>query len=267
MKKKLVSSHYLECQATDRVHEVFSHMHNEDIHDVLVYDKKRFVGMLDRHLVHTVRFNKSATIKKFVRKVKKLSLNLSEEDAARLLLDNNLHALPVTDSKKILGIVRAFDLVQSLATAKMLRQPLSTLGTHRPLYFFEDTRIDKALSLLHKHRIDHAPIIDTHLRITGVLSLTDLESYYMVPQENSGGGGRNKLISKTKIKKSTSSGALPLVNFSSSPAITTKPEDTVRSALSLMSKHHISSIVLVDRKDIVGIVTLTDLLRSALLLK
>lgn len=263
MKKALISKEYLTCDESDTLTSVIGKMDSHGIKTVLVYRGKKFVGILDPHQILRIHTSMGTKVKKAARSVKRVPLSTPEKQLAQDLLDNNCHALPVFEKSKLIGVVNSIDVVESLLSASLAKRALNIIATIRPVYFYEDTPILRALPLLRTHHIDHAPIVDTKLRLTGIVSITDLLlRYYSVPQKRA--GGKHIARPKSHIDKKSPSGAVTIGSISTRLVATVKLTDPIKKAVSDMKRNHISSLVITDKNHLVGIVTITDLLRTVI---
>src|SRR3989344_8469260 len=259
MKHDLISQKYLSCDVGDRLIAVIGQMATHQTHTVLIFDGKTFVGMLDPHTVLRQHTSKETKVKGALHHVKRLSPDATESQIARDLLDNNVHALPVLKNGKVLGVVNAIDIASSLLGSGG-RTLIQRFASARPVYFFETTPIAKALPMLRIHHLDHAPIVDEHMNVTGIVSISDiLMRYVKLPLERQ--GSRRVKRASANVNSRVSAGALGIGALATSLVITAKPTDTVRSAVDLMYENGISSVVLTESEHLVGIITLTDVLR------
>jgi len=261
MKRSLLSETYEKCDPSYTLTSVIGHMQKSNRSDVFCFTGNKFTGVVDPHLLLKIHTNKGAKISKAIRSVKKVSVSTSERQLITDFLDNNVHSLPVFDAKrKFIGVVHALDVVSSLLNGSVKKTKLSVLASVQPLYFYEDTPLVRALSLLRNHHVDHAPIVDRKLRLTGIVSLTDLLlRYYRFPQERV--GGRNVRLPQSRIDKRKHSGGVSIGSIATGLVVTAGLNDTVGKAVSLMMKQGISSVVLTEADHLVGIVTITDILR------
>lgn len=263
MRKGLITQHYLVCDTKDTLTSVIGKIDTTGITDVVCYQGKRFVGMLDIHLLLKIHTTKEATLKHGVRAVKKLKPSDDESKVVRDLLDNHTHSLPVFEKGKLLGIVRAIDLADTLISGKLARATITDHVSLRPLYFLDRTPILQALPLLRLHHVDHAPIVDSHLRLFGVLSITDLFLRFMkYPQQRAGGKSIRRPTSRTNNKRP--SGNVTVGSICTSVVATGKLTDTYRKVCDTMKRRRISSVILTENETLAGIITISDLLRAVL---
>ena len=114
-----------------------------------------------------------------------LKLDASVTDAAKLMLDNKVGALLVSDGIKYLGIITSVDfshkvLAKGLDPAKtqissIMAKPLITLD--------RDQTMKDAYRCMHKHNIRHLAVTQNE-DVVGVLSVKDFANYYYHEVEN-----------------------------------------------------------------------------------
>ena len=89
--------------------------------------------------------------------------------ATELMQKHNISGLPVVEGETLVGIVTGRDvrfadpglLVKDVMTKKVVTAP-------------EDTNIEGAKELLHKHRVEKLPLIDKQGRLKGLITIKDL---------------------------------------------------------------------------------------------
>ena len=134
------------------------------------------------------------------------------------------------------------------------------MATLRPLYFFEDTPLANAMPLMRTHHVDHAPIVDNKMRLTGVISVNDILTRYLIHSQQRA-GGKNIRRPASRLNRKRPSGAVTIGSLASNLVASGKITDSIRKATDIMKKRKISSIILTDKNMVTGIVTIRDLLR------
>ncbi|MCX6129000.1 MAG: CBS domain-containing protein [Proteobacteria bacterium] len=104
----------------------------------------------------------------------KLDTNLKE--AAEQMRSHDIGALPVTDGKKIKGMLTDRDIVmRSIALGK---DPLKTLAkdamTEKIQYIYEDDDISKAADAMSSQQIRRLVVLDRKKNLVGLVSMGDL---------------------------------------------------------------------------------------------
>jgi IMP dehydrogenase len=109
-------------------------------------------------------------------------------DALDLMERYHISGVPITDDNGILvGILTNRDL----RFEKNVAQPVSALMTSRELVTAPvGTTLAEAEQLLHRHRIEKLPIVDADGRITGLITVKDIQKRVEFPQATKDAQGR-----------------------------------------------------------------------------
>ena len=101
-------------------------------------------------------------------------------EAAKLLAEKRIGALPVVDGDAIAGIFSERDLLYCLARdgAAVLEQTVGEIMTSPAITIERSMDALAALSLMTKRRIRHLPVVDGE-RMVGFVSIGDLVKYRM----------------------------------------------------------------------------------------
>lgn len=100
------------------------------------------------------------------------------EEAARILSDRRIGALPVYENGSLVGIFSERDLLYSVARngAPALIRRVSEVMTAPAITVSPDTGVFEALSLMTRRRIRHLPV-ESGGRVVGFVSIGDLVKY------------------------------------------------------------------------------------------
>ena len=110
-------------------------------------------------------------------------------DALEVMTQYGISGIPITEPKtrKLLGIVTNRDV----RFARDQQQPIVELMTAKNLVTVkQDCPQDKAIALLHKHRIEKLLVVDDEYRCIGLITVTDIEKSRTYPQANKDTQGR-----------------------------------------------------------------------------
>ncbi len=124
----------------------------------------------------------------------------------------------------------------------------------------------EALSLMVENRVAAVPVVDSHDRCVGVLSMTDLLSLTrdlsdeLNALSETGGLDHEMLIEKLERAELLTE---EVASRMSTSVVTLRPEHTLRHAAQEMLKNRIHRVVVVDEKNrLQGIVSTSDLLAA-----
>jgi len=126
-----------------------------------------------------------------------------------------------------------------------------------------DTPFKEVARLLAEHRISGLPVVDDQGKVVGVISETDL-LYHRVRQEPEHGHRRFHVPRLTRSSRpaTAKAGARTAEQLMTRPAFIVAPAQYVTDAASMMDRHHVSRLPVVDDEDrLVGIVTRGNLLK------
>ncbi|MEM3404121.1 MAG: CBS domain-containing protein [Nitrososphaeria archaeon] len=163
-------------------------------------------------------------------------------EVRRLLVDHQISRVVVVDEEnKPVGIVTQKDLVRFLSSDKSMRgideiearEIMSmSLVTAKP-----DTSVKEIAKTMLEKRISSIVIVGDGGKLRGIVTKADLEAWYAHEEK----------------------GAYIVFDFMTKKPVTVRPSHSIFIATSLMSKHNISRLVVVDNENKpIGVITLTD---------
>jgi len=130
---------------------------------------------------------------------------------------------------------------------------ISKVMTRNVVTIGEDAGISQAQKKMSKHLIRHLPVVDENDRLIGIVTDRDIRSVLPSSQftkENS--SEEYNYVSKSSIK-----------DIMTRNPVTISPTDTIQDALILLHKKHFGALpVVVEQQKIIGIISVSDLLRE-----
>lgn len=113
----------------------------------------------------------------------------------------------------------------------------------------ESTQVGEALELLRQKNFRHLPIVNDDGKLVGVAT----EWYMLKVFSGCNIADRHKtnLISRT-----------PIATIMQANTFTVSPQETVENAALLMEREKISSLVVIENENIIGIISMMDILRA-----
>lgn len=99
-------------------------------------------------------------------------------DAASLLADRKIGAVPVIEGDEVAGIMSERDIITCLARdgAKILEWPVEKIMTSPAITVAPERTVLSALSLMTSRRIRHLPVVENG-RLVSIVSIGDLVKY------------------------------------------------------------------------------------------
>lgn len=173
---------------------------------------------------------------------------------AQLMIESRLYQLPVINGDGFQGVVTAKDVLSWACELDICGQQLEEMvDIRKPVFVDKKTSLAEALHLMIDNSTNRLLVGDKK-DLQGILTLYDLRQYYTEPQERI-----SAVLSRQPIKKDFAS--QPVERFYQQEVITTKAKDPLRVAIKKMLEKNIGSLVLKKSSQVVGLVTLRDLLQ------
>jgi CBS domain-containing protein len=109
------------------------------------------------------------------RDVKTASPETTIKEAARLMVEADVGALPVAAGDRLAGMVTDRDIVtRAVAIGKGPDATVAEVMTHDVLYCHEDEDIGHIATNLAENQVRRLPVVDVNKRLVGIISLADI---------------------------------------------------------------------------------------------
>jgi CBS domain-containing protein len=96
-------------------------------------------------------------------------------DAARLMADNDIGALPVGENDRLVGMITDRDIVvRAVAAHQSADTKIRDVMSHELLYCFEDEDLDHVSRNMGDVKVRRLPVVNRDKRLVGIVSLGDL---------------------------------------------------------------------------------------------
>jgi CBS domain-containing protein len=96
-------------------------------------------------------------------------------EAAKMMADHDIGALPVADNDRLVGMVTDRDIaVRAVAQGRDSSTPVREIMTREVKYCYDDVSIDEVTRNMGEQRIRRLPVVNRDKRLVGILSLGDL---------------------------------------------------------------------------------------------
>lgn len=123
--------------------------------------------------------------------------------------------------------------------------------TNKPIVIAEDATLPDAHALMKEFNVRRLPVIDSHQKLVGIISQTDVREAQPSDATTLSIYELNYLLAKLSVKK-----------IMTTNVITLTPESTIAEAARIMLERKIGGIPVVnDQHHVVGIITESDIFR------
>lgn len=252
--KDIMSERLIICQRTERLSEILGRMKKMDIHELPVVEGGKLLGMVSYDMfIKRKSLPLTTTVENLMVTPPKVDVNDSITRVAEVMLVNNFRAVPVTSAGEIAGIVAREDIVHSLRGFSQLDQiDVRDVMSPKPITIKEIDDVELGRSIMRDLDVRSIPVIDKEGRLSGVIGVKDLMAYYSRErgQKRSAKGSPGDAVGLS----------ISVGSLMNTPAIHTHMDSHMADVIGLMSDHHISSVVVVENMEPMGIVTHMDVL-------
>jgi len=166
-------------------------------------------------------------------------------EVVRRMIDSNADAALVFDGDKVVGIITERDIVRKLPSQLFKQRRVFDIMNKNPKTLSPESTISDAIKSMATHEIRHL-VITRGNRVMGILSIRDILRYTLKQLE----AGRN-------IDQS-----YPITSLMSHNPVTIDPSASVTDAIDLMRRNNVSSLPVVEKGVLMGIITEKDLIRE-----
>jgi len=113
------------------------------------------------------------------RDVRTVSPESSLREAARIMADSDVGALPVSAGDRLVGMVTDRDITfRAVAVGKGPDCTVGEVMTHEVLYCHEDEDIADVCENMADIQVRRLPVVDTDKRLVGIISLADIAAAF-----------------------------------------------------------------------------------------
>ncbi len=138
--------------------------------------------------------------------------------------------------------------------------------TKKPVVLRSNDTLEKTVKILAKHRIAGCPVVDSHKRVVGIITQTDIlraidaHGKILEPNEDllSLVFGFLKKDPKKTLRKILK---MPVKKHMKSEVATITEDDDIANAISLMNQRDIERLPVVRKNKLVGIISRKDVIR------
>ncbi len=117
------------------------------------------------------------------RAVKTVTRELTVRDLSEMFERDDFNAYPVEEDAQIVGIVTKFHLLKCFVLTPsqmippydhLMKRTVGDVMTSEFIYVRTDTKLTRVLQLMVDHRIRSVPVIDSDLRLAGIIARRDV---------------------------------------------------------------------------------------------
>jgi len=266
--KDIVSTEYETFEPGARASKIKGFFQSSGEEAVLIEGDK-YKGIVTRRMLISSHVDPDEKASSIVSHPPRVDKHENVREVARLMVESDFKVLPVNEGDSIYGVVTA-DAVLREVNSQLEVLSVEDVYTQDLVTVTPDTTVGRIINIFRENAISRVPVVDNGL--VGIVSLYDILGFSVreeTPDKGGGGTGEKRGESGGKhggfgprhgdIDRMLD---IPAENVMNSPVETTTPEDSLNEASKRMLDSDFSSLVVVEGKSPVGIITKTDILRS-----
>ncbi len=238
----------------DTIGDLLGKMKTKDIHEIPVLDRKKLVGIVTmRELMRRRNSPPSTKASTVLQVAPQAAPEATLPEAAENMISAGFRAIPVVKGKALVGILSRSDLVRALVETRALEGVVARdFMTPNPQCVAEDDTVEHAVQIMRSLGERSVPVVDKNRHLRGVVGMKDVVDLFARPKQREQYGERAGREEKI---------ALEVKGVMRYPPLTIGPDADVHRAAELMAKHHVSSIIVTEEDQPIGIITTQDLMQ------
>ena len=246
--KDILSNEFRVIDANETISHALSLF--EEIDAIVVMEGNRYYGMLVQKELLRAKLPPNAKVRSFVRHAPKLKTDEPVEEIARLMLENDVYQLPVFEGEKLIGVVKADDILLKIAPS-IGDLPIENFISKDIVSVAPNDNIGKVIKLFREKNISRLPVIDDG-KLVGIITMHDLMEKVVHPEDKPEYG--EFVAEKKRYLKIPVKGVMQEAPFTMPPDAKTK--DVIREIIN----RNIGGMLIAKDDKLIGLVTKRDLL-------
>jgi CBS domain-containing protein/ribosome-associated translation inhibitor RaiA len=251
--KDVMSREPVVAAPEDSLSEVLGKMKRHGVHEVPVVERKKLVGIVS---YNTLTKRRSLPMSTKVERIMVAPPRIGETDSvpevAEMMMSTGSRGIPVTSKRKLLGFISRIDLIESVRGMKMLSEvDVSSIMSHSPQCVLETHTLHDARALMKDLDERSVPVCESSGHLIGVVGIRDLADYFARERESE---TRGEVVGEKEALE------IEVGSLMRTPPITVPPDARLSEAVDLMIEKDVSSILVAENREPVGIVTQVDII-------
>lgn len=220
-------------------------------YEVFIEVNKKIGIITTRSILRTSNIT-TAKAKSLAIFVPKLSPRTTIEEAARLMMEHRIRALPVVENNSLIGAIQALSIIKLMKDHGFSGIKAKDIMTRNPITLFRDDLVSKARRLMSRRRIDHLPVL-TVGELIGVLTSSQIVFNMFQATETI---DRNEMLFEQQRKLEFS-----VKNLMDTNPLTCKNNDNITLVFDEMIKERATCSIVTLWKEVHGIITYRDYMK------
>ena len=249
--QKIMSTEFPTVSSDDRIADVLSIMRESKNQDVSVVGGGEYVGMVSyASILRKKSVTLDAKVKNFVKKLPTVTVDMQITKIAEMMVSTNCRQLPIVTGKKVTGIIDRNRLIEIVRDIKALKEIKVWEIMSNPVESVKvNDLMDDALDLMIREDYRTIPVVNDANGLVGIIGMREIIDNNWKKD--------NKTIGD--LEKSSRS-QITVESIALTSVKTINWDDDVAMAVDVMAENNISTLPVMEGKELVGVITEYDII-------
>ncbi len=249
--QRIMSNEFPTVSSEDRIADVLAIMKSSKCQDVPVVDDGDYVGMVSyASILRKKSVTLDAKIKNLVKGMPTVTPDMEVTKIAEIMVSTNCRQLPVVNGKKVTGIIPRSKLIEIVRDIKALKEIKVWEIMSNPVESVKvNDLMDDALDLMIQEDYRTIPVVNDTNNVVGIVGMREIIDNNWKKD--------NKTIGD--LEKSSRS-QITVESIALTSVKTVNWDDDVASTIDCMVENGISTLPVLEGKDLVGVITEYDVI-------
>lgn len=245
------TSQFPTVSSDDRIADVLAVMRETKYQDVPVVDGGEYQGMVSySSILRKKSVTLDAKVKGLVRGLPTITPGMEITKIAETMVSTNSRQLPIVNGKKVVGIVQRNKLTEVIRNIEALREIKVWEVMSNPVEAVKaNDLMDDALDLMIRGDYRTVPVVNEANSVVGIVGMREIIDNNWKKD--------NKTIGD--LEKSSRS-QITVESIALTTVRTVSWDDDLSAAVDVMAEHNISTLPVVEGKELVGVITEYDVI-------
>lgn len=249
--QSITSTDFPTVSPDDRIADVLSVMRDTKYQDVPVVDGGEFVGMVSyASILRKKSVTLDAKVKGLVRNLPTVTPDMQITKIAEMMVSTNCRQLPIVNGKKVTGIIQRNRLIEIVRDIKALKEIKVWEIMSNPVESVKvNDLMDDALDLMIREDYRTIPVVNETNGVVGIVGMREIIDNNW-KKDNKTIGDLEKSARSQITVESIALTSVKTINW----------DEDIASAVDIMVENHISTLPVIEGKELVGVLTEYDII-------
>jgi CBS domain-containing protein len=252
---ELINTKFETIDPETSLSDAVAKMRASDLYEIPVVVKKKLVGVLSfGSMVKKRAMVAGMKVKGLMDIPPGITAETTITEAAEQFIATNYRNMPVVKGSSLIGIVSRADIIKIVQGIKEFKDMKATdIMTYDITAVQSKEPIRNALEMMRRIDVRTIPVVDEKFLLVGIIGIRDIINYSWT-------GGKTAMETRGERVGKRDPVEIKVESIMHPAVKTIKPETTINDAVKLMLKENISTLPVVEKDVIKGVLTAYDVL-------